>query len=98
MPASSLVSGGGRYHLIKAGVLQLLVTTFQFHLFEPGEVPQPGIQMPNMSGYDVAIRMRELETERDHCTPILAVTAHSVASLDERSEALAARHFSPGQS
>ena len=46
------------------------------------------IQMPDMSGYDVAIRMRAIETERGQRTPILAVTAHSisVASLDVRSE------------
>ena len=46
------------------------------------------IQMPDMSGYEVAWTMRAMEAERgEDKTPILAVTAHSVASLDARSEA-----------
>ena len=45
------------------------------------------IQMPDMSGYEVVERMRAIEAERNNRTPILAVTAHNVASLDPRSAA-----------
>lgn len=40
------------------------------------------IQMPDMNGYDVAIRMRELDNRHDRQTPLVAVTAHSAPDLD----------------
>ena len=45
------------------------------------------IQMPDMSGYEVVEQMRTMEAERSNRTPMLAVTAHSLASLDARSRA-----------
>lgn len=42
------------------------------------------IQMPDMNGYDVAIRMRELDTSHQRRTPMVAVTAHSAPDLDSR--------------
>lgn len=40
------------------------------------------IQMPDMNGYDVAIRMRDLDTRYHRRTPLIAVTAHSAPDLD----------------
>ena len=42
------------------------------------------IQMPDMNGYDVAIRMRDLDATHQRHTPLVAVTAHSAPDLDSR--------------
>lgn len=42
------------------------------------------IQMPDMNGYDVAIRMREQDARHQCCTPLVAVTAHNSSELDSQ--------------
>jgi len=46
------------------------------------------IQMPEVNGYEVAIRLREMEKETGTYTPIIAMTANSFAG--DREKCLAA--------
>ena len=42
------------------------------------------IQMPELNGYEVAIRLRELEKESGEHIPIIAMTANSLAGDKEK--------------
>ncbi|MFO7786468.1 MAG: ATP-binding protein, partial [Halospina sp.] len=69
MQVTSCEDGAGALEAFAGGVFDLVLLD---------------IQMPDMNGYDVAIRMRDLDANHQRHTPLVAVTAHSVPDLDGR--------------
>ncbi|KAA8980340.1 ATP-binding protein [Halospina sp. K52047b] len=69
MRVTSREDGAGALEAFSGGVFDLVLLD---------------IQMPDMNGYDVAIRMRDLDASHQRHTPLVAVTAHSAPDLDSR--------------